>query len=390
MGFWSRLNHALGFDRASRTKRELDLEDSSRFRRVLYFIRPALALFVILYTVSAVVRLSVMSGDDLDYPRAVLVAPAPAGEPGSEAGDEPPAAAAPQAMGIAGVCRQSRVVDMTIRILDVLVNENSWIPSDPQYKVGWFGLVGFQPGPFLDNKASFQIGALRVTRRISMELADILGRVRGTSAPDVDLEDARALLQWSERAWLFNPFDDRLPLFATSATSSYRNAIRRLERYNERLASCDAMFDARADNLFQLLDRFANDIGGMVDQLNARSANRSWDLRSKTMVETGWNWGYFDWRADNLFHEGRGMTWALHGLMQAAREDFANVVAQRNLESIWDRMEAHIAGAASLNPLVVSNGAEDGFVAPAHLASLGVNMLSARSNMTEAREILNR
>jgi hypothetical protein len=53
-------------------------------------------------------------------------------------------------------------------------------------------------------------------------------------------------------------------------------------------------------------------------------------------------------------------------------------------------MEGHIAESAALSPVIVSNGAEDSLFFPAHLSAMAVNMLRARANMTELREILNR
>lgn len=384
MAFWSRLNHALGFDRAKKDVRAAETEGRSRLWRATYFLRPLLALLVILYTVAAILRLSVLSGDAMDYAQPVL---APAAAPEQVAA---PMGGDAQEQVAAAACHESEIADMTARIVEIIAQENVWVPADPQYKIGWFGVFGFAPGPFFDNKAAFQIGAMRVVRRVSVELADILGRIRGTSAPDDDLVAARGFLQTQERAWIFNPFDARLATFATSAASAYADAAERLHAYNDRVAACDATFDARADNLFQLLDRAANEIGGMVDQLSQRASTGRWSVEEKMMVDQGWGFGFFDFKADNLFHEARGMMWAWHGIMQAARADFADVIAQRNLDSVWDQMEIHIAQSAALNPLVVSNGAEDSLLAPAHLASMGVNMLRARANMTEIRGILDR
>jgi hypothetical protein len=271
------------------------------------------------------------------------------------------------------------------------VNQNVWAPGDPQYKFGYLGIASFEAGPFWDNKASFQRGALRAARRISVELVDLLGRARGTSAADDDLQAARGALQWNETAWIFNPFSERLPLLSTSASASYRQAIELLDRYNARLQACDALFDSRSDNLFQLLDRIANDVGGLTDTLAQRSKAERWDVETKMMVPgPGNNLGVFDFRADNFFYEAHGAMWAYHGILQAARVDFGEVVRQSNLTQIWDRMETHVAETAALDPLIISNGSEDSMVAPAHLSSMAVNMLRARANMTELREILNR
>jgi hypothetical protein len=379
MDGWDRVRRLLGFDRMSKTRRQEVLASASFYKRILYFARPALALVFIVYVVTLTARISIIYGDELSYPQQIITDATNRVPPGEPNPDFP------------GTCGPSKVAMMSSYLLDVLVNQNTWAPGDPQYKIGFFGVMNFAPTPFFDNKASFQIGALRAVRRISIELADLLGRARGTSAADRDLVDARGAVQWNERAWIINPFDGRLPLLSTSAASSYRDAIELFDSFNNRLVQCNALYDSRSDNLFQLLDRIANDVGGMTDQLASRSKGMRWDVASKQMVPgTGNNRGVFDFWADNLFYEAHGMIWAYHGYLQALRADFGVVVRQSNLDAIWDRMETHVAEAAALKPTIVSNGREDSLFQPDHLSGMAANMLRARANMTELREILNR
>ncbi|MFN3259225.1 MAG: DUF2333 family protein [Pikeienuella sp.] len=371
---WDRLRGLFGFHRLTRKGRGADLEGRGFFRRFAYFLRPLLMLLILVYFGTMIWRFGFTRGNEMDWPQQALAA-----------------MAAPAPVEGAQSCEISRVVVMQQALVDILVNRNDWAPATPQYKIGVFGLLSWEATPFFDNKASFQRGALAAARRMSLELTDTLGRVRGTSGADPNLEAARGLLQLDERTWLVNPFDSRLPFLATSAASSYRNAIGQFAEYNRRLATCEALFDARADNLFQLMDRITTDLGSNVEQISRRSLSRAWDPATKAFVEgTGNNLGVFDFQADNLFHEARGRMFAYHGLLQAARIDFAEVIAQRNLADVWDRMEAHIAEGAVLSPLIVSNGNEDGLFAPAHLSAMAQKMLRARANMTEIRDILAR
>lgn len=372
---WDRLRGLFGFHRLTRKGRGADLEGRGVFRRFAYFLRPLLMLLILVYFGTMIWRFAFIRGDEMDWPQQALAAME--------------APAAPAAGGQS--CEMSRVVAMQQALVDILVNRNDWAPATPQFKIGVFGLLSWEATPFFDNKASFQRGALSAARRMSLELTDVLGRVRGTSGADPNLEAARGLLSVDERTWLVNPFDSRLPFLATSAASSYRNAIGQFGEYNRRLATCEALFDARADNLFALMDRITADLGSNVEQVAVRSLSKTWDPATKTFVEgTGNNLGVFDLRADNLFHEARGRMFAYHGLLQAARIDFAEVIAQRNLGDVWDRMESHVAEAAVLQPLIVSNGDEDGLLAPAHLSAMAQKMLRARANMTEIRDILAR
>jgi hypothetical protein len=376
---WDWFRRLLGFDRVSKSKRQEDLAGRSRLSRILYFARPALAGLVLLYVALLVSRFSIIHGDELSYPQRVIVAPDPVATPGQ-----------PQP-GQTGVCRDSQTVRAVAYVLDVLVNQNTWVPMDPQFKIGYLGLAGFEPGPFFDNKASFQLGALSAVQRMSIELADMLGRARRTSAPDTDLIDARGAVQWNPRAWIINPFDPRVPFLSTSAASAYRNAIRDYEAFNQRLAICEGLFDARSDNLFVLLERLANDIAGLSEELSIRTKGVVWDVGTKAFVPgAGNNLGFFDMRADNLFWRAHGMMWAYHGILQGLRYDFADAIAQNNGGPIWDRMEGHVAEAAAMRPLIVSNGRSDSLFQPDHLSLLAVNMLRAQANMIELREVINR
>ena len=96
--------------------------------------------------------------------------------------------------------------------------------------------------PFFDNKAAFQRGVNQAIRRTSIELVDTLGRVRGTSQIDSDLQSARGNLQFDESTWYFglSPFGPKTP-----TPSFYRAAINDLKAFNERLEKCEAVFDAR-------------------------------------------------------------------------------------------------------------------------------------------------
>ncbi|TVQ52425.1 MAG: DUF2333 family protein [Rhodobacteraceae bacterium] len=378
--FFSKLQKWSGFDRFRRDKSAY-ATGRSGIGKVLYYLRPAVAGFFIIYVALLFIRFTIIHGDDLEYPQRAM---------SDEEFVVPPGTRIPNPQPGGPICEPSQVVAVTAYIIDVLVNQNVWVPGDPQYKIG-FGFVGFAETPWFDNKAHFQTGALRAARRISIELVDLLGRARGTSASDPDLEDARSALQWSERAWIFNPFDDRLQTISASASQSYRSAKNRLLKYNDRLANCSAVFDSRGDNLFLLLDRIANDIGGLTDELASRAKGIRWSVEEQRLVRgEGNNRWMFDFRADDLFWRAHGMMWAYHGILQAMRIDFGDVVRSANLTRIWDRMEIHVAEAASLKPLIVSNGREDSMFMPDHLSIMAANMLRAHANTQELREVINR
>ena len=274
-------------------------------------------------------------------------------------------------------CGRSHVVDVTTDLIDFNVNRNLWISSNPLYKLGVFGILEWDQTWFFDNKANFQRGVQQAASRTAIELADALGRVRGTSEIDPDLKIAKGNVLIDQTIWYFNVFNRDLPFgFASPTSSWYRNAIRSLNKYNDRLVACNATFDARADNLLQFLDRIAKDIGSASAIIKERSE--------------GYNSGWFDTRADDIFMNAKGQLYAYYGILKAARADFRDVVQSRELADIWDLMDEHLQRAIELDPFIISNGREDGWMMPTHLTTIGFYILRARSNLVEIRSVLDR
>jgi hypothetical protein len=271
-----------------------------------------------------------------------------------------------------GTCEPSAVVKVASDLTDFNVNQNAWISSMVLYKAGLFGM-DWDNTPFLDNKASFQRGVNQVVRRTAIELVDALGRVRGTSSINNDLQRARGNIQFDEYTWYFglHPFG-----FKTPTPSFYRQAIKDFDKFNTDLASCNATFDTRADNLIQLFDRMASDLGSTSDILRKRSED--------------YNSGWFDTRADDRFWFAYGQLYAQYAVLSAARSDFADVVKERNLGAIWSQMDAQFEGALKIRPAIISNGSEAGWIMPTHLATMGFYILRVRSNLVELRSVLDR
>jgi hypothetical protein len=269
-------------------------------------------------------------------------------------------------------CRRSLLVDATADLIDFNVNQNAWISSMLLYKLGLFGL-DWDKTPYFDNKAAFQRGVNQAIRRTTIELVDTLGRVRGTSQIDADLQTARGSIQFDESTWYFgwSPFGPKTP-----TPSFYRSAIKDLNKFNDRLEKCEAVFDARADNLLQFVDRIASDIGATSAILRERSEN--------------YNGGWFDTRADDRFWFAYGQLYAYYGLLTAAGVDFADVIEERRLTALWDELEEQLRASLNIRPFIISNGAESGWLMPSHLATLGFYVLRVRSNLVEVRLVLDR
>ncbi len=273
-------------------------------------------------------------------------------------------------------CGRSAIARVTADLIDFNVNQNSWISSMPAYKGGFFG-YSWDNTPWLDNKASFQRGVHQAVQRTAVELTDTMGRIRGTSEVNKDLQGARSAVQFDEFTWYFNPFDSKRPFGPTTKTPTYyRGAIAQLQSFNTDLAKCQATFDARADNLRTLLDRIAKDIGSTSASIKKRSEAS--------------NAGWFDFHADNQFMYAKGQLYGYYGILRAAHADFRGIIKKRNLEDIWSNMESQIHSALELDPMIISNGKEDGWLMPTHVTTMGFYILRVRSNLVEIRSVLDR
>lgn len=309
MEFWDWLMRVFGFRSSAPEGVPEELRRGSRLSRSLRWFWPGLLLLLVLYFGVMTWRFAFIRGDDLTYPRTVLAAaettPPPAAAPG-DAGESAAAPAVDEEQAPAS-CAPSQTVRMQQALIDIVVNQNDWAPAAPMYTIGVLGLIDWADTPWYDNKASFQLGVLDILRRIGVELTDTMGRVRGTSAADPDLQGAQSRLRVNERAWILNnPFDRQLNTISVAAGASYRGAIGLYERYNERLASCEALFDVRADSLRTVIDRMSKDLGSTTDQLAQRGQGLIYDPATDEFVQgPGNNRGWFDFRADNVFHRAR-------------------------------------------------------------------------------------
>ena len=115
---------------------------------------------------------------------------------------------------------------------------------------------------------NYQLGILYASARFAIELGDALGRTRGSSAIDPDLDRAAGLLKYDGTIWYWG-----LGNFVPTATadSQYMQGVEALAAYNRRLGAGEATYDRRADNLIAFLDRVASDLGSASAALDKRA-----------------------------------------------------------------------------------------------------------------------
>ena len=227
----------------------------------------------------------------------------------------------------------------------------------------------WSPAMTIDNMPNYQLGMIEAISRFAIEMVDQLGRQRGSSAADPDLEKAAGFLRYDGRTWVMDGWR-----VTASAESQYARAIEAFERYNTRLAAGDAIYDKRADNMIALLERIAADLGSASAALDKRTIDSSA--------------GFFDFGADTIFYNVKGKLYAYYLILREIGVDFAPVIADKQLQGIYDRMLNNLRRAADMHPLIVSNGAQDSLMAPSHLSALGFYLLRARVQLREVTDTL--
>jgi len=257
---------------------------------------------------------------------------------------------------------ESRSVAMAAALIQREVVDGHWIPNDPF----------FFPTAGLDNMPNFQIGIFAALSRFAVEMSDQLGRTRGSSQVDPDLEKAVGLLKYPGDVWIFNLSTSLMP--TASSESQYKAALRAFRSYNQRLAAGKAVFEQRADNLIATLDRISNDTGSASALLDRR-------------IQEGGG-VIFDRESDDVFYQTKGRLYGYYLILRELGKDFSVIIKDKELDTAWDQMLDSFRTAATLDPVVVANCDPDAMVCPSHLASQGFYLLRARTRLSEVSNIL--
>lgn len=242
------------------------------------------------------------------------------------------------------------------------VKHTSWTPNAPF----------FYPAFALDNMPNFQLGMIGALYRFAYEMQDQIGRTRGSSQADQNLDKAAGLLKYNGRIWVYEPSISWLP--TTPSNQQYWVAAKSLRAYNKELINGQTVFEARADNLMATLERFAKDLGSLSAVIDKHLEKERGFLP--------------DTQVDDIFYETKGRLYAYLMILTAFKEDFASVIQDKALGEAWDKMLNSLEEAVKLNPLVVTNPAPDGLFLQPHLAVQGFYLLRARTQMQEVANIL--
>jgi len=218
----------------------------------------------------------------------------------------------------------------------------------------------FPPGIWMDNVPNWEFGVLTQIRDAARAFRIDFSRSQSQSQEDPDLAEAEGKFFFDNSSWAF-----------PQSESEYRDGIRRLDRYLERLADpnrTNAQFYARADNLQQWLQGVETRLGSLSQRLSASvgksqlnidlagdpAAVQATSAPREEQVKTPWL------EIDDVFYEARGQTWALIHLLRALEQDFGDVLDNKNARVSVQQIIRELEGTQQTlwSPMVL-NG--DGF-----------------------------
>lgn len=311
--------------------------ERSRFWRVMKWLGIILLLVIVLYYPVGM-ALTQKIDDDPGFSAATV-------EPGNSIDTGP-----------------SQAVATAAALMDREVNQTDWPANDPFFMPGWA----------LDNMPNFQIGIRDAVKRFALELQDEIGRNRGTSGADGDLQAAASAFNYRPDVWVWDPSNSLMPTATTE--EQYSQGIKAMLNYNARLAQQRATFDRRADNLLSTLDRIGKDLGAASDR-----TQRQIDQESGSWI---------DFHADDVFYLNKGLLYGNALILRDLGKDFGKILDEKGARQIWDRMVTSMMEGAELSPWIVINGRPDALMQPNHLAAQGFYLIRARAQLEELNDVL--
>ncbi|MCC5965067.1 MAG: DUF2333 family protein [Natronohydrobacter sp.] len=255
----------------------------------------------------------------------------------------------------------SHAVNMAEALILRETVENRWTANDPI----------FFPTAFHDNMPNFQRGMMRAISRFTMEMETQIGRLRGSSAIDNDLERATGLLQFPTDVWLFDFDQSLLPI--QPADTQYAAAARALRAYNMRVAAGLAVFETRADALALAVERMAGELGSRAAIVDDHVSRDGFII---------------DFVSDDIFYFNKGMAYASYLLLRELGRDFEDTIRAQGLTRVWAQALESLREASQQKPLVVLNSSGANSFLANHLHLQGFYLKRAILQLDEITRVV--
>lgn len=248
----------------------------------------------------------------------------------------------------------------SIDVLSHLINR------EVHYKIWTPNLPFLFPSYFLDNMPNFQLGVMSAVSKTAQGLnKTIFTSVLASDANN--LSEAAELLQYPGNIWLFSPQNKLLPV--PSSNTQYKKGRKRLNNFNQQMASGKIILPRDARNLSIILRVIQKDLSRLVTK-NENHIRENHD-------------SFVDMKADDIFYFDLGKLYAYNQILKALGYDFKNVLINYDVYQQWTEALKVLQDASDLNPTIIRNGNMNSSFAPNHLvkmayfASRVVNLLNS-------------
>ena len=206
-----------------------------------------------------------------------------------------------------------------------------------------------------DNVQNYQLGVLEVSRRAIVALAERMSRSGSAVIYDPNLEMAMNWIMVKADAYWF-----------PSAESKYKETIRDLQAYIDRLERGVAPFYTRTDNLIPMLASFEDLLGAC------------YEILAKMEEDDGKKVSFF--KADDYFFYTKGVIDSMLVILEAINIDFYRTLeARRSLEILEDAIDVLNHG-KKIKPWFILNSSPSSIFAN-HRHNLAVPVSQARFHL---------
>ncbi|MEL6217171.1 MAG: DUF2333 family protein [Pseudomonadota bacterium] len=254
-------------------------------------------------------------------------------------------------------------IDMAAALIEREAANHAWVSNEPV----------FMPGAWLNNMQAYQEGMIYGLSRFTYEFADTLGRTRGSTSVDPDLDRAAGLLRFPGNVWIFD-FEKTWTPTITSE-EQYLSAARALAAYNQRISSGNAVFDPRVDSLLAALTRIEADISSKANVLVSHVERGAAGLP----VETNDN---------EIFYGTKGRLYAYAMVLEALGQDFEPIIEREGIRLVWDRMINSLKNAAAMHPFFITDSPPGSMFLPSHVAEIGFFTLRAKTQLRDVMAVM--
>lgn len=280
---------------------------------------------------------------------------------------------------------EHQTLAMVAALIERETQTHHWVANDPAFLPGWLltrmaafqqGIVGALAHTVASVAEQAQPGEAEVLETdAGRTLWDGLwsrrevDRAAAAKALHRDVRQTADLLASPGDAWILDLSKSfgRQP----SAETQYGAARTLIESVNRRLADGSAVMPRDADLVTAIIDRFMADLDATLSGIEARITDP-------------------DGRGDGVspdahYYHIKGQVYAMALILRALGRDSADRLSDPVLAEAWTRALAHLTAAATLRPLIVSNGALDALLPPNHWVAQGYLLQQAALALADAR-----